>query len=203
MPQMRHEKILFRPQAASACRRPAAAYGPPILMVGRVCATRDMPRGLGRGYLFWRANAAGFQLDGRNRIGYNRIQYEYSAGQFEPICCAVRPDAARYSGPALWPSGRSLLSASTGPFRWAGPRGSAAGGQAAYRGRDSPAHSPRAPGLLPGGSGMPSFRRAERLGSQDRWRCRGLARCPGAFSRSDQGGLYLWFCGQIQTEVRQ
>jgi len=34
MPQMRHAKILPHPQAASACRRPAAAEGPPILMVG-------------------------------------------------------------------------------------------------------------------------------------------------------------------------
>jgi hypothetical protein len=34
MLQPRHAKILPRPQAESACRRPAATYGPPILMVG-------------------------------------------------------------------------------------------------------------------------------------------------------------------------
>jgi hypothetical protein len=34
MPQPRHAKILPQPQAASARRRPAAAEGPPILMVG-------------------------------------------------------------------------------------------------------------------------------------------------------------------------
>jgi hypothetical protein len=34
MPQPRHAKIPPQPQAESACRRPAAAEGPPILMVG-------------------------------------------------------------------------------------------------------------------------------------------------------------------------
>jgi hypothetical protein len=34
MPQPRHAKILPQPQAVSARRRAAAAYGPPILTVG-------------------------------------------------------------------------------------------------------------------------------------------------------------------------
>ena len=38
-----HEKILPQPQAESACRRPAAAEGPPILMEGGSAPPAETP----------------------------------------------------------------------------------------------------------------------------------------------------------------
>ena len=45
MPQPRRAKILRQPQEASARRRPAAAEGPPILMVGGSAPPREITRG--------------------------------------------------------------------------------------------------------------------------------------------------------------